>query len=375
MPTGSDDHTPDEANTSPSTPTEKSAKTRTQRILALLLLLDAGEYPREEIYARLSEYYLPGAVNRDVADRKLERDLQFLTDFGFQISRSSGLDQIMRYRIIHGSGPTPPSFWSDEEVDLLLLLHNLFTNPETSIPHPHTGALELLPPSATSHMFAVDFLALLQKLVKALSAEQQNHFQERIKHPSIHLNLLTAVDYLPYRDQLEKIEQAIYRRQQIRFIYTSVRGGATLHKDVDPYYIFHLDGHFYLLGYRNETDTFLEYRIDRIIDLDMTENVIKVVQRRPVVEFRYWIDNEIARLGLSQRWLEQTPERIETFQEKDGEPRLRLLIRATAHNRWRVIQQLLKYGDRVEIIEPLDLRQQMRETIQHMLSFYEEKAP
>jgi predicted DNA-binding transcriptional regulator YafY len=36
-----------------------------------------------------------------------------------------------------------------------------------------------------------------------------------------------------------------------------------------------------------------------------------------------------------------------------------------------VIQQLLKYGDQAELVEPASLREQMRQVVARMQSFYE----
>ena len=82
---------------------------------------------------------------------------------------------------------------------------------------------------------------------------------------------------------------------------------------------------------------------------------------------------EIAKRGLSQRWLTQTTVREEVFSDSQGQEKRRMLVRATAHNEWRVIQQLLKYGDQAELVEPAHLREQMRQAVIRMMSFYEKK--
>ena len=99
--------------------------------------------------------------------------------------------------------------------------------------------------------------------------------------------------------------------------------------------------------------------------------MIDTIRQRPLVEFSYWIDGDIAKLGLSERWLTQTTEREEVYVNSEGHEKRRVLVRAKAHNEWRVIQQLLKYGDQAELIEPANLREQMRQVVVHMMSFYE----
>ena len=92
---------------------------------------------------------------------------------------------------------------------------------------------------------------------------------------------------------------------------------------------------------------------------------------RFLAEFSYWIDGDIAKLGLSERWLTQTTEREEVYVDSDGHEKRRVLVRAKAHNEWRVIQQLLKYGDQAELVEPANLHEQMRQVVARMMSFYE----
>jgi predicted DNA-binding transcriptional regulator YafY len=75
--------------------------------------------------------------------------------------------------------------------------------------------------------------------------------------------------------------------------------------------------------------------------------------------------------GLSQRWLTQTLEREEVYLDEHGRERRRVLVHATAYSEWRIIQQLLRYGDKAELVEPAHLRDQMRQVVKRMYHFYE----
>ncbi len=352
-----------------------------ERVLRLLLLLAANECTRLEIFERLAPYYKVDniATSSDSssrrADRMVERDIKQLEELGFEIRKVKAKGRPTRYSLVKGSGPTVPFLFSESEVDILALLYNLFTDPARSRKHTHTGAL-LLPTTQSLHNpFAEDILTFIQKLAATLTHDQLQHFEQRIMKPSVHLNLATAADYLPYRKTIDNIEKAILQRQQISFEYTAVRSkqGPVVHNHVDPYYIVHMEGQFYLIGYSNEINKFIEYRIDRIIgdSIEILSHMINTIRQRPTVEFSYWIDGDIAKLGLSERWLTQTTEREEVYVDSEGHERRRVLVRAKAHNEWRVIQQLLKYGDQAELIEPANLREQMRQVVAHMMSFYE----
>ncbi len=352
--------------------------TALERVLRLLHLLVANECTRQEIFARLAPYYNividVGSSSRR-ADRMFERDIKLLEEQGFEIRKIKAKGKPTRYSLVKGSGPAAPFLFSGEEVEILALLYNLFTDPATSRKHPRTGALVLPAEQPLHNPFAEDILTFIKKLAATLPPVQVEQFEQRIKRPSVHLNLATVTDYLPHRKTIDTIEKAILRRQQIGFDYTAVRSKQDIvaHYHVDPYYIVHLEGHFYLIGYSNTLNKFFEYRIDRIKgdSIEILPDMIDTVRQRPVVEFRYWIDGDIAKRGLSERWLAQTMEREEVYIDSDGHEKRRVLVRAKAHNEWRVIQQLLKYGDQAELVEPASLREQMRQVVARMQSFYE----
>ena len=134
-----------------------------------------------------------------------------------------------------------------------------------------------------------------------------------------------------------------------------------------------MDGHFYLIGYNHKVDQILEYRVDRILieTLKMRPDMIDVERRRRPTEFTFWIDSKFVKHGLSQRWLTHTLEREEVDLDKYGNERRRVLVRASAYNEWRVLQQMLKYGDKAEIVEPLHLREEMKKIVKRMFDFYD----
>lgn len=209
----------------------------------------------------------------------------------------------------------------------------------------------------------------------ALPAEQRAQFDRWVRKPFVYFNLSTVTNYLPCRATINSIVQAILNRQQIQFEYTPIRREQEMifHERIDPYYITYMEGHFYLIGYSHKTSQFLEYRLDRIKtgSLKQQPNMIDVMRRRRPIEFRFWIDGDIARRGLSQRWLTQVEEREEAYLDEQGKERRRVLVRATAYSAWRVIQQMLKYGDKAELVEPPHLRAQMKATIQRMAKYYQ----
>jgi len=66
-----------------------------------------------------------------------------------------------------------------------------------------------------------------------------------------------------------------------------------------------------------------------------------------------------------------TIEHEEIYLDEHGRKQRRVLIGATAYREWRVIQQLLRYGKKTELIEPVHLREKMREVMKRMWAYYQ----
>src|SRR6266699_2909140 len=348
-----------------------------ERIFRLLQFLSVNECTRKDVFERLAFYYkIDDATPTEHpasrrADRMFERDIKFLEEQGFEIKKVKARGQPTRYSLVEGSGPRPTFLFTQSEVDSLALLHNLFADPTRYARFDLTQPLPLQPPR---NPFSEEMLSLIEKLIATLPPEQKRHFDRWVRKPYVYFNLSTVADYLPHRATIDIVVRAISDRQQIQFEYTPTRRkqDVIFHENIDPYYIIHMEGHFYLIGYSHKMNEFFEYRIDRIKtdSLKIQPNMIDMERRRRPIEFRFWIDGSIAKRGLSQRWLTQTLEREEVYLDEKGREQRRVLVRATAYNEFRIIQQLLRYGEKAELVEPPHLRERMRQTVMCMHGYY-----
>jgi predicted DNA-binding transcriptional regulator YafY len=350
-----------------------------ERIFSLLLFLFANhDCTRKEIFEHLASHYRIDKVapfeqsSSRRADRMFERDINFLEDLGFEIKKVRGKARLIHYSLVKGSGPRASFLFTHAEVDSLALLHNLFADPTR---YARPDLQQPLPQSPPRNPFSEEILAFIEKLASTLPSEQRERFDRSVSKPFVYFNLSTVADYLPHRPIIDIIVRAISHRQQIQFQYTSTRNidNGVFHKHIDPYYITYMEGHFYLIAFSHQKDQFLEYRIDRIKAESLREmpDMIDMERRRHPFQFRFWLDSSIAKRGVSQRWLTQTIEHEEAYLDEHGREQRRMLIRATAYSEWRVIQQLLRYGEKAELVEPVHLREKMREVVKRMWSYYE----
>jgi len=353
-----------------------------RRRTLLLGLLSQNRCTRRDIFERLRDYYnvaeddpSDGRSSLQSARQMLKRDIQDLGKRGYRVEQR-GRGDTTTYQVVKGLGPSSPFLFDQQELDALILLHTLFADPaKYAQPDPTLP----LPEQAPRNPFAEDILTLIERLVETLTPQQKKEFDRWTRKPYVYLNLDTITDYLPHRATIDKIIQAIAKRQQISFEYAALhrRQESKLHEHVDPYYITREDGHLYLIGYSHDPynsymNRFFEFRIDRIKgeSLKPGRNPISREQQRKPIEFSYWIDSSLAERGLSNRWLAQTtgPER-ETFIE-DGREVERVLVRAKAYSEFRIMQQLHKYGDKVELVEPASLREKMGKEIERLYRRY-----
>ncbi len=347
----------------------------TERILRLLQYLTTAEYTRQELLERMKDYYQVGESGNTTRrssrsdEKKFSRDVGFLQNMGYQINKA-GVGNAARYSLVNGSGPAPLFMFSKTELDTLVLLHTLFADPAT---YTRADASQPLPQQSPRSPFAEEMLKLIERFVAPLSLEQKREFERWVHKPFVYLNIDMVTDYLPHRATIDTIVRAISHRQQIQFEYTSLQQRPIYYEHVDPYYIVHQDGHLYLIGYDHWSQKVLEYRVDRINPdiIKPQHDMINVERRRYPIEFEYWIDGSIAKSGLSQRWLSQTIEREEAYVDEQGKQRRKVLVRAKAYSEWRIIQQLHKYGDKVELVSPPALREKMRQEVERMYRIYQ----
>jgi len=352
-----------------------------ERILRLIHLLSANTCTQQDVFERLRDYYPVDTEHGNTqrassrtAYGMLRRDLLFLSRMGYEVKKEQETRGTTRYALVNGTGPVSPLLFMQEELAMLAMLYTMFLDPNKPV------SIDLKQPLSTQafrHPFAHDILVLIERLMSTLAPEQRRHFEHYIQKPLLYCNLEAVTEYRPHRATIDEIDKAIARRQQLSFEYiSSPPSRGTTHAQVDPYYVVQQDGHIYLVGYSYDPvskykNRIFEWRVDRIKadSIQLQHGTIDSTHRSKAITFHYWADKNLVKGELSQRWLTYDIEREETVGE-GKQRRQRFLIRAQAYSEWRIIQQLHKYGDKVELIDPPELLRQMRQEVKHMYGLY-----
>lgn len=287
-----------------------------ERLKALHDLLRQGECGKAEICRRLPRYYQPGAAG----SRRLGRDMGALRQLGHPVSfdRSSQTYRLQETGYLE---------LSRAEVQALALLRESFEG--------------LTPKSG-------EILAVLNRIVAALPERQRRFYYRR---SPVAIRLQPAADYRPYARTVRLLEEAIGQGRKVSLEYPALEDGEPVtHFGVEPYEIQFLDRHFYLIGFSPHSPQIMEFRIDRMRALELLPGRAAGRRKRATYPFQYRLSPRIARQGVSERFLHQ---RLEP--QADGS----VIVYAEGYSHFRILQELLRYGEQAELLAPPKLRAQM----------------
>jgi hypothetical protein len=348
-----------------------------RRILHLLqTFISTNQATRKQLLSQMKDFYTLSDDDLAVrtkaqvnADRKFREDIRFLESLGYRF-KTFGKGMQTRYTLVADSGPGSIFSLDQSTLATLALLHTSFieSSPSQQSPNPSSPT--------TNNPFAQDILALINSIISKLSTDQRTYFQHMLQKPRILLHLHLAKDYTKHRATINTIVEALELQRWLDFDYASSNSQSTRpHHDIDPQHIEQHEGHLYLIGYHTHFSQYLEYRLDRIHNLSSHPSKFQPLQPRRLHTFTYWADDSLVKDGISHRWLSTNILKQEPYINSQNKPGKRHLIEATAYSEWRIIQQLLKYGPKVELVGPDKLRQLMAQELQKTSILYYQPPP
>lgn len=219
---------------------------------------------------------------------------------------------------------------------------------------------------------------IVEKLQMLTSDEEAKTLQSIIKTPK------KKHGQIPYH--IDRIQRAIHERKAVSFQYTDVVGFDVakrkfpLRRDGERYIVNPIDLHwnheqYYLIGIDESIGEIRNYRVDRIVNSEIVEDGL-VRPKRHLPEDYYQksfnmyngMDEEIV-LSVDERVLPVLFDKLGedvSISENDD----RFFIRFDAAVSDGFIFWLLSLGTQVEVIEPLSLRDHMKETVEAMADTY-----
>jgi predicted DNA-binding transcriptional regulator YafY len=298
-----------------------------ERLKALRDLLRQGDFSKVEICRQLSKYYQTGPAG----NRRLGRDIHALRQWGYQV-------EVHPSTHAYALKENPSLTLSDSNLQALALIRDSF---------------EALSP------ISQDVIPLLDYLVSILPERQRQLVSQRAP---ISIWLKPAVDYRPHLKNIRLLEMAINQKRKVRLLYPAYHDNQpVLHLGVEPYAVQFFDRHFYLLGVTPRSSEMAEFRIDHIQQLELMPGKANRQRKRATIPFTYRLSSRITQLGISERFLDQ-----EVRLQDDGSA----IIHARGYSEFRIIQDLLRYGEQAELLQPSQLRARMAQVVQAMSAIY-----
>lgn len=169
----------------------------------------------------------------------------------------------------------------------------------------------------------------------------------------------------------QAVKQSILQKQVIRFLYNSGRGEALI-REVEPLKLIFKGTAWYLYGFCRIREDFRFFKLRRMCDLVvLDEGFLRKIPKKVLIpnkeepektewmKVRIRIEKEAAYRGYDDF------EHCEL--QADGSVIAEAYFRETD---W-LVDHLLSFGDRCEVLEPMKLRKEMKEKLQGMLKKYQ----
>ena len=225
-------------------------------------------------------------------------------------------------------------------------------------------------------------------LIKKIRDMGSKHFNAKVNHVS-NLPELNRTVNKQAMYSLDTINDAIADKKKISFIYNDIGMDLKLHPRreqeyiVSPYQIVANNGRFYLICNSDAHDNVSHYRIDRMTDVKKLDEKAKTMKSvtglehgldlpKHMAEHVYMFAGESVSVKIKT-----TPDMIAQITDwfgtdiniidnKDGTITIRLNCNWDAMKYWA-----LQYGPYVEVLEPVDLRETIKELIKEMADKYQ----
>ncbi|MFW6287521.1 MAG: helix-turn-helix transcriptional regulator [bacterium] len=187
-----------------------------------------------------------------------------------------------------------------------------------------------------------------------------------------------VVDVKEYKSIIQSIEKAIGNKYSILIDYYSLSRNVKNERKIDPYQVFHLNGAFYLIAYCHLRCEILMFRIDRIRNISTTTDRYEEDKSFDIDEYlkNSWgversnvakrvvlvFTGKSARLVKEKKW-HDSQEIINLSGDK-------IRFEVTTSSMEEMKSWVLSFGSGVEVIRPVELRENVEEEIDKLLKIY-----
>ncbi len=187
---------------------------------------------------------------------------------------------------------------------------------------------------------------------------------------------------------IELLNDAIEQKKKVEFQYVSYgvdkslkfRGDGKLYK-INPYFMVNSRGKYYLVCNYDKYDTIANYKIENIANIKILDEESKPIEKvcsdekfsikDYIKEHIYMVSGNTVNVKIKIEKQEKVNDFIDWFgkdvsiTQKDG-----IIVAELKANEDSLIYWLLQYGESFELLEPIQTRNKMKQTLENILKKY-----
>ncbi|MCQ4087801.1 YafY family protein [Saccharibacillus sp. JS10] len=309
---------------------------KTDRQLAVMLELQRHKVIRAEDLAAQFE----------TSVRTIYRDIQALSEMGIPILATTGHG----YSLMEGYFLPPVTFSAEEAVALLM-------------------GTDFIEQRLDGEYVAIAKSA--QRKIEAVLAQPVQDESMRIRETMKLLHTDQSVTGVKEKDVLGQIRKAILERRKIKMTYQKKAEDATSQREIAPYGLALVQGHWTLVAYCELRQDIRHFRLSRMIELSVLDKRFAMPQGFNLNDYRPKDDRILhvlvqADSDLLSTVLDSTSFYVEKIEEKEG----CLLIHFRVRSIEELLHPILSWGGKAEVLEPELLRERVRGEIEKMIKRY-----
>lgn len=226
-----------------------------------------------------------------------------------------------------------------------------------------------------------------KRLIDKLQAQGNKYFKPKVSHV-IALPDLNHTDNKQVMIVVDTLNDAIEEKKKVEFTYNSYGTDFKLHPRehspylVSPYQMVASNGRYYLLGSIDRYEGITHFRIDRITDIKMFDIPVKPIKEVEGLENGFNLPKHMAEhtylfcgesvpvklktsVSMMNDLIDWFGKEFSIIEKKDDEIVVSVKCNYNAMFYWA-----LQYGSKVEVLAPMELRQELATTIQDMNNKY-----
>lgn len=294
----------------------------------------------------------------DVDRRTIHRDLNAVEQAGYSLTTEWSEGKKV-YSFLTKSRNLPPITFTLPQLMSLYLLKSL-------------GA----------HLAGTPFQAEIDELFKSIHSvlpDRHAAHLERIARVSLPL-LHGARDYTTSAPYVADLQKAMLQQYRIRLSYAKKGKDAVDVYELDPYTLVFHKGGIYLLGNAHNRAGMRLFALERICGIEVTRQRFEIPESyQPETHFsnafglvsdtpmkvRVRFSAEIAHTVKERIWM--------PGQKISSDPEGRVVVEFEAAGQMELVSWILSYGIHAEVLEPVELRKEVRRQVKEMREMYRNK--